>query len=267
MKGKVSRVIDVHYHLLFGLDDGPAEIEGSLELAQASIEEGVTHIVATPHANDRYPFQPEVNRERLAMLQDRVGDKLTLGLGCDFHLSYDNIEVLHRDPAKYCINGKRYLLVEFPEVFMASTMDDVLYRMALQGITPIITHPERNAFLQVEPYRMDAWVRRGYLLQVTGASLTGRFGRRAQELAIELVKKNWAHLVASDAHSVKHRSPSMRNAYNFLEENAGEETARRLCIENPRAVFYGDLLPPQPEPEAAEVRESKRGFFARLFGR
>lgn len=260
-------MIDVHYHLLFGLDDGPAEIEGSLELAQASIDEGVTHIVATPHANDRYKFQPEVNRERLAMIQERVGDKLTLGLGCDFHLSYDNIEDLHRDPQKYCINGKQYLLVEFPEFFMTSSMDAVLFRMALQGITPIITHPERNTLLQSSPDQLGEWARRGYLLQITGASLTGRFGARAQELAIELVRKNWAHLVASDAHSVQRRAPSMRGAFKFLEEKAGEEAARRLCIENPRAVFYGEPLPTQPAPEDTDMRESKRGFLARLFGR
>lgn len=260
-------MIDVHYHLLFGLDDGPAEIEGSVELAQASIEEGVTHIVATPHANDQYRFQPAVNRERLAMVQERVGDKLTLGLGCDFHLSYENIEDVHWDPSKYTINGKRYLLVELPAFFMASSMGDVFYHLALRGITPVITHPERNPFLQAEPDRLGDWVRSGYLLQVTGASFTGRFGSRAKHMAIDLLSKNWIHIVASDAHSVKGRSPSMKNSYEFLKENAGEETARRLCIENPRAVFYGEPLPPQPAAQDAEIRETKRGFLARLFSR
>lgn len=260
-------MIDVHYHLLYGLDDGPRTIEGSLELAQASIEEGVTHIVATPHANDRYPFRPEENRERLARLQEKVGDKLTLGLGCDFHLSYDNIADLARDPWKYTINGKRYLLVEFPDFGIAPGTSDTFYEMGLQGIVPIITHPERNLTLQQEPERIAEWIRGGCMVQVTGASLSGRFGSKAQKLAIDLVRRNWAHLVASDAHSVERRSPAMKRSYEELDRSFGRETADRLCVSNPRAVFYGEPLPPQPEPKDLFETREKKSFFGRLFGR
>lgn len=261
-------MIEIHYHLLYGLDDGPATLEDSLALAQASIDEGVTHIVATPHANDRYAFQPEVNRERLAVLQGRLGDKLTLGLGCDFHLSYDNIEDLKKQPAKYAINGGPYVLVEFPDYGISQNMSSIFFEMRLAGVTPIITHPERNPTLKAGPERMMEWVSSGCLVQVTAASLLGRFGRRAQALALDLVAKNWAHLVASDAHSVERRAPSMAPAYALLKEQFGQSTADRLCQENPRAVFYGQGLGAQPEPRGLYEKESKRrgGLLSRILG-
>lgn len=269
MKESSFSVIDIHYHLLFGLDDGPKTIEDSLALAQASIAEGVTHIVATPHANARYPFQPETNREQLAMLQARLGDKLTLALGCDFHLSYDNIEDLKKHPAKYAINGGPYVLVEFPDYGISQNMTGIFFEMKLAGVTSIITHPERNPTLKAAPERMMEWVSSGCLVQVTAASLTGRFGSRAQALALDLVRRNWVHLVASDAHSLERRPPAMGPAYALLKEQCGQATADRLCIHNPRAVFYGEPLPQQPEPHGLYEKEgrSRGGFLRRLLGR
>ena len=269
MKGSQSCVFDIHYHLLFGLDDGPKTIDESLQLAEASIAEGVTHIVATPHANDRYSFQPEVNRERLAMLQERLGDRLTLGLGCDFHLSYENIEDQARNPSKYTINGKQYLLVELSDFGISQNMSSIFFEMRLQGTVPIITHPERNPTLASEQQRMAQWIAEGCLVQVTAASLSGRFGSNAQAMAMTFVKRNWVHLIASDAHNADRRGPSMRRAYELLKDRFGTETADRLCVENPRAVFLGERMPPQPEPEhMTETDQPARGgFWSRLLGK
>lgn len=98
--------------MIFGVDDGPKTLEMSLSLAEASIAEGVTHVVCTPHASHAHKFQPEVNQERLAILKERLRGRLSLGLGSDFHLTYDNIEDATRDRATYTINSGRYLLVE-----------------------------------------------------------------------------------------------------------------------------------------------------------
>lgn len=262
-------MFDIHYHLLFGLDDGPKTIEDALGLAEASIAEGVTHIVATPHANSRYPFLPEVNRERLAILQERLGDRLTLGLGCDFHLSYENIEDLSKNPSKYTINGKQYLLVEFPDFGISQNMSNVFFEMRVAGVIPVITHPERNPTLVAEPNRMAEWIAAGYLVQITAASLTGRFGSKAQATALDLMKKNWVHIVASDAHSMNGRPPLLRGAHALISERFGVETADRLCIENPRAVFLGEHLPAQPEPVGIheDASASRGGFWSRLFRR
>ncbi len=262
-------MFDIHYHLIFGVDDGPKTIESSHELAEASIAEGVTHIVATPHASYKYPYQAEVNRERLAALNEHLGGRLTLGIGCDFHLSYDNLEELEKTPKKFTINGSDYLLVEFPDHVHASTYEDVFFRIMSLGITPIITHPERNPTLLESPSPIIDWVHRGCLVQVTAASLTGRFGSRSGTLTNLLLKGNYVHVVASDAHNTGSRAPAMKEAFDALKKNFGLATAERLCIHNPGAIFAGKPLPEQPEaigPLYERRPPKKKGFLRRLFG-
>lgn len=260
-------MIEIHYHLLYGVDDGPKNIEASLLLAEASIAEGVTHIVSTPHANTEYRFDPEVNRKRLAELQARLGDRVSLALGCDFHLSEENIEVFDRDPRRYTINGGKYLLVEFSDFGIPRSITDVLRAMIASGTVPIITHPERNAFLANDFDRLAEWLRIGCLIQVTAGSLSGRFGSAATSVSHQLLKKKWVHLIASDAHGVKSRPPELAAAYKALEKRYGKETADRLCVHNPLAVFHGNPLPNQPE--AVGVRRVRtvpsRNLFSRIF--
>lgn len=258
---------DIHYHLIFGVDDGPTTLEQSLELAEASIADGVTYVVATPHANYRYPFQPEINRERLDTLSQQLGGRLTLGSGCDFHLSYDNIEDLFRDPPKYTINGKQYLLVEFPDHGIPPTIANTFHQMQCAGVVPILTHPERNPILLANHDMMRNWLEIGCLVQITASSLLGQFGSRCEAFAHSLVKKNWAHLVASDAHYLKGRWPRMGEAYRILHDRYGDDVAERLCVRNPRAVVQGDALEIQPEPDYRDRRAQKGWSVSRLFGR
>lgn len=261
-------MFDIHYHLLFNLDDGPRSIDDSLAMAEASIAEGVTHVVCTPHANDAFSFQPELAREKMAALSDRLEGRLTLGLGCDFHLSYQNIEDLYRDRTKYTINGNHFLLVEFPDYVIPATMSDVFYRMAGFGIVPILTHPERNPTLVANPDRMVDWLRSGCLVQITSASLLGRFGKAAQAMSHRLLKQGRVHFIASDAHSISDRPPAMAPAYEIVKNRYGQETADRLCLHNPRAAFFGERLPPQPELLGVEYKTTprKRSFFSFLRG-
>lgn len=255
-------MFDVHYHLIFGVDDGPKSMEASLELAEASLAEGVTHVVATPHSSHRYPYQRQLNEERLQELQAMMGERLTFGLGCDFQLSYDNLEAFEKEPTRFTINRTKYLLVEFPDFVNASIYNDVFFRIMTAGVIPILTHPERNPTLVEKPDPIVEWARIGCLVQVTAASLWGRFGRRAEALSRALLKGNHVHLIASDAHDVSHRPPAMGQAFQHLKTNFGQETAERLCIHNPRAVFYGEALPVQPEPaESIAERKSAYGAF------
>ena len=240
-----------------------------MALAEASIKEGVTHIVATPHSNHEFVFRPQENRERLAVLNDRLGGRVTLGLGCDFHLSYENLEDFRKDHTKYTINGKQYLLVEFSDSSIPATATDILYELQLAGVVPIITHPERNPILVSNPRRLAEWIRGGCLVQVTASSLTDRFGRRAKAMSLELLRKNWVHFMASDAHGMDGRPPALGEAYRTLRAEFGTETADRLCVQNPGAAFRGEPLGAQPE--ALEIHEAarseKRGFFKGIFGR
>jgi protein-tyrosine phosphatase len=259
---------DIHYHMIFGVDDGPKTIEASLELAEASIIEGVTHVVCTPHSSDAYQFRPEVNSSRIQMLNQRLGGRITLGMGCDFHLTYDNIEDASKNKSKYTINGGRYLLVEFPEFGISRFSSDVLFQFSSSGLVPIITHPERNPELLATPSRMIEWLRIGCLIQVTAGSVIGRFGKRAQAMSLDLIKKNWVHFIASDAHSMEWRPPAMAPAFDFLKKRFGLETAERLCIHNPRAAFFNENLMPNPDPIGVyEDARPKRGFFDSIFRR
>jgi protein-tyrosine phosphatase len=262
-------MIDIHHHLLFETDDGPKDIESSVAQAEVAMADGITHIACTPHANDTFEFNPEKNREKLEAIRARMGDALTLGLGCDFHLSYENIEDALKHPTKFTINQGKYLLVEFAEFMIPQSIGDTFYEFTVKGIRPIITHPERNPILQKEHQKMAEWMRSGCLVQITASSLVGRFGKRAQVLAWDLLEKNWVHFIATDAHNLEGRRPAMRPAYEMLAKKYGEGTAARLCTENPRAAFENRPLGPQPEPEGVYEDEPsrKRGLMGKLFGK
>ena len=262
-------MIEIHYHLLHGVDDGPKDLPASLALAEASVAEGVTHIVATPHANFRYVFDPALNRAKLEELTQRLGERVKLGLGCDFHLSIENVADAFEHTTKYTINGGRYLLVEFPDFAIPPNFSNVLYEFTLRGIVPIVTHPERNPAIVAKPELMKPWIRCGCLIQITAASLVGKFGSRAQSLCHQMLKKNWVHLVASDAHSVDGRPPMMEPAHKSLTKAYGLGTAERLCTVNPRAIFDGQALPEQPEPLDVDdyFPSRRRGILSMLFSR
>src|ERR1700692_3759896 len=115
-------MIDIHHHLLHGLDDGATDLETSITMARLAVEEGITHVVCTPHANETYPFSPEVNAAKIAELRTHLEAEqipLTLGLGCDFHVSYDNLQAIEKSHARFTINGHGYLLVELPDYGLA----------------------------------------------------------------------------------------------------------------------------------------------------
>ena len=262
-------MIDVHYHLLYGVDDGPKVVEDSLALAELSIAEGVTHIVATPHANYRYPFDAAINRARMAQINEKLNGRLALGLGCDFHLSHENVSDAIEHVTKYTINGSKYLLVELPDLNVSSTMLDNLSHFQYSGIVPIVTHPERSPMLMSKPVLMKKLLGNGCLVQITASSLFGRFGKRAQQACHHMLKRNWVHLVASDAHNLKNRPPMMKRAYIELKKKYGVETANRLCDLNPRAIFDGRPLAEQPE--LLDMEDSmpfrSRGILGKIFSR
>jgi protein-tyrosine phosphatase len=269
-------MIDIHHHLLPGLDDGARSLDISLAMVEMAIADGITHIACTPHASHHYCFDPEKNATLFAQLQDavhqRFGEQMTLGLGCDFHLMFDNIEDAQRHPTRYTINGHNYLLVEFPDSAISPNSAQTLYQLSLSGMTPIITHPERNLILARQPERMAEWVKAGALIQVTASSLTGRFGPRAEQAAVWLLDHHWIHFLATDAHNTESRPPLLRPAFDWVAERYDLATAERLCIANPRAAFYGEAVGPQPDPAAPHVESRRRpagksSFFGRLFGR
>ena len=255
-------MVDIHFHLLPGLDDGPDTLEMALEMAERAAADGTTHIVATPHANPNFLFDSELIAQRAAELRSKVGDRLKIFTGCDFHLSFENLQDIQKHPQRYTIDGKGYLLVEFAAYSIPPEIDQTFHELQLAGITPIITHPERNRILRRHTDWLDKWASRGCAVQVTAGSLLGRFGPSAQQTATAWLESDRIHILASDAHNTTSRPPELGAAFQYVAQSRGEETARALCIENPLAALEGKPLPWTPEPSgAAETTPGKRKLF------
>jgi len=261
-------MIDIHSHPLPGVDDGAKTFDVAVEMCKMSGEDGVTHLVATPHSNYTYTFDPGLNRQLAAELQAAIGDKPKILLGCDFHLSYDNIQICAENSKDFTINQTNYLLVELPDQFIPDHFSRVYYDIQVAGLKPIITHPERNALIQRKPELVEQWVSIGCLVQVTAQSYVGGFGSKTRKFAEKLVNDGLVHFLASDAHDVKRRPPILSTAYEKLANEKGEEIADIVMKQNPEAVINGLPMPPQPYwtgEEDGVIR--KRSWYSFLLGR
>ena len=231
-------MVDIHSHILWGLDDGAETLEESLAMLKLAAESGTSDIVATPHANSRYRYETTVVQQKIEEVSAGVSGKPRIHRGCDFHLSFENVQDAMENPAKYVINGGPYLLVEFPNSPLAG-MRRVLSMLLDCGLVPIMTHPERNTHLRQINQDFLEWIQMGCLVQVTAQSLLGRFGKQSEESAWEMVRRGLVHFVASDAHDVTDRPPRLDLAFEAVSARAGESCARVLLIENPRAAIDG----------------------------
>jgi protein-tyrosine phosphatase len=249
-------MIDIHSHILWGLDDGSESLEESVAMLKAAAEAGTTDIVATPHSNANYRFDPDLIQSRIAELTDATGGVPRIHTGCDFHLSFENIEDAFKRPERYTINHKNYLLVEFPDLHIATALDGILLRFLEIGIVPIVTHPERNLILQQSIPRLEAWMQSGCLMQVTSLSLLGRFGRAAEKCAWELMERGLVHFLASDSHDPQDRHPRLDETYQAVARRYTEADAERLLVANPKAVLAGEPLP-EPEGPKGPLRKKK----------
>jgi protein-tyrosine phosphatase len=258
-------MIDIHCHPLPGIDDGARSLEMAVAMCQMAAKDGTTHLVATPHCNYRYQFDPEVNQARLKELQTAVGESPKLLLGCDFHLSYDNLRRLAKDGSDFSINHTRYLLVEFADHFIPEQMDSVLYEIEVAGFTPILTHPERNSVIQRKPELLYHWALRGCLVQVTAMSYIGGFGQRAEALSEEWLERNLIHFFASDGHDLKRRPPVLSSCYEKVVSVRGKDIADLLLEVNPSAVINGEPLPDPLQLLGPNESSRKKGWFSRFW--
>lgn len=252
-------MIDLHSHILRGIDDGARSLEDSLEIARAAVAGGITVIAGTPHVRDDWPTDVRVMEERVAELRAELG---RAGIGLDVRpggeialewLDRLPVEKLHR----FGLGGNpRYLLVETPYYGWPLGLEDALFSLSARGITSVLAHPERNAEVQRKPGRLAPLVESGVLVQVTAASVDGRLGRRAQECGLLLVEQRLAHLIASDAHHASVRAVGMSAAAEAVNDAA---LAVWLTQDVPAAIVDGTELPPRPEAR-------RRGRLGRLFG-
>jgi protein-tyrosine phosphatase len=262
-------MIDLHCHLLPGVDDGAEDLEESLAMARLAVADGIRGIVATPHfLNGVYHHRPEELRERFLQLKKSLAEQslaLSLYPGADVHLAPGLIRNLER-PELPSINNRRYLLLELPSFALPSALHDTLFHIRTKGFTPIITHPERNASIQRKPDQVDEMSRFGALFQVTAMSLTGEFGKKVRACAAALMEKGLVQVMASDAHSSKGRTPILSAGLKAAADLIGREAALRLVTDHPERILAGE---PWPEKDfnlrKEHSRRKKLSFYSRLF--
>lgn len=251
-------MIDIHCHLLPQIDDGAESMEIACAMAEMAIEDGVTHVIGTPHASPGRAFVPALIKERRDELQSHFEGRLVIATGCDFHLSFENLQDIRHDAERFTLNQKNYLLVEFAEFSIPPSLDQALHELQLAGLRPIVTHPERNPLIRTQPERLYQWLRQGCYVQITAQSLMGKWGDAAREMSLKWLDENLIHFVASDAHNITTRPLRLKETFAFIAKRRGEDIARALFVDNPRAAFEGLPLPFVPEPpEDESVNESR----------
>ena len=248
-------MIDIHSHFLPGLDDGAKTMADAVAMLEAAAADGTTCIVGTPHSNYEYEFSVSRNLELAAELQAKMGDRIRLMTGCDFHLSYENLEQVREDPSRFTVNQGRYLLTEFATHHIPPGIENQFHQLRLMKLIPVITHPERIPALIEE--RFDLLIKlvsMGCPVQITGGAITGRFGELAQGTCRTLIESGFAHFVASDAHDTVNRHPGLSGPRAVVAEEYGEEVAEALFVSNPLAAVESRPLPYWPEQPAPKPR-------------
>jgi protein-tyrosine phosphatase len=209
-------------------------------MLDAACAGGTADIAATPHSNPEFVFSRAAAEDLRRRLQEAVGDRIRIHLGCDLHLEADGVERAIADPSSYSLGGNSYLLVEPPEFLPAKTISEVCKRLYSAGLRPILTHPERYASLQSRERQIELWVEEGIRMQVTGGSLLGRFGSAARKTAERMIANGWAHFLASDAHNTGARSPDLSDVYRLVDDRWGHAVAAQLLERNPRCALEGE---------------------------
>lgn len=257
-------MIDLHNHLLPGIDDGAKKVEETLEFLRIARRDGVQVVVATPHMKPGvYDNDRDTILQRVAMVREAArGDEaegVELLPGAEVYYTAD-LAARARAGALMTVGDRgRYLLLELPYQQSPMHVDDSIFQLRLLGITPLMAHPERVAYYLEDIERVAASVRLGALTQVTANSLTGRFGDKARDFARAMLERNLVHVLASDSHDVRYRPPIMSEGLRAAAAVLGESRARRLVQDIPRAILDGKDV----EVEEA-VAPPRRGMMARL---
>lgn len=217
-------MIDIHSHILPGIDDGAQTIEDSIKMAKAAVNEGITTIIATPHhknnqfTNLKSSILTKVNDLNTVLKQENI--PLTVLPGQEVRIYGEVLEDYYKEEI-LTLNHTKYLFIEFPSSSVPRYAERLLYELQTEGIIPIIVHPERNKELQEKPDLLYQFVKNGALTQVTASSVAGYFGKNVKKFSEQLIEHNLTHFVASDAHNVHNRGFKMVEALDTIEENFG----------------------------------------------
>ena len=258
-------MIDLHSHILPGIDDGAKTLEISLEMARLAVADGIHTMACTPHIypglyiNDAQGIVQA--RDALQLALDAQGIKLRLVTGADVHLVPDLLAGL-RGGRVPTLNGSRYVLLEPSHHVAPPRFEESVFQLVAAGYTPVITHPERLTWIETHYPVFVGMIRQGAWMQVTAGALTGMFGPRAKYWGEKFIGEGHAHLLATDAHSNRRRVPCLSEGLAVAQRLLGKEEAARLVLERPQSIL-DDLSPgaAAPLPE----RAVQRGWLARFW--
>lgn len=244
-------MIDIHCHILPGLDDGAQTLENSLEMAKAAVNDGIRKIAATPHhQTSRYNNPKKVVVEKVNQLNDalqREGIPLEILTGQEVRL-FGDWELEYDRDLIATVNNKNYILIEFPANHVPNYAERLFYEMQTKGLIPVIVHPERNSQIVEQPDKLFSLVEKGAISQVTASSVTGDLGKKIQKFSFQLIEANLTHCVASDAHNTTTRPFHLSAAYEEIEREFGTEIVY-MFRENAEYIISGQMIyreDPQP---------------------
>jgi protein-tyrosine phosphatase len=236
-------MVDIHCHILPNVDDGSRSWEMTADMCRVAADDGIRHIVATPHCNHEFAFDRPRYEAMVSELREASLGRVEFSIGCDFHFSYENITDALENPTRYTINGTRYLLMEFSDYGIPPKTNDHIFSLTSRGLAPIITHPERNPLLVRRPEYILELIDAGALVQLTANSITGFWGAKAKSVSEWLLRQGAVHVVASDAHDSRHRRPVLSEARLAVTKLVGDDVAEDLVLNNPQAIIDGRALP------------------------
>lgn len=264
-----SGFVDLHAHVLPGIDDGPPDLATSVALLRAAADGGTAAIVATTHSAEvlQMGFDAAAMEARMAEVQaaaQEAGVAIEVAYGAEIFVESDSVQRL-TEGRLFPLHHTRYVLIEPPFGALPLYLNQALFELQTNGYIPILAHPERNSEVQEQPRRLEEWAARGAFIQMSAASLLGGFGRAAQRTAKLAIGRRLCHVIASDAHDPVRRPPMLRPAYDAVAREFGAATAQALFVTHPAAVYAGQMLHP-PEPLPLEPATTS-GLFRRLLGR
>lgn len=240
-------MIDLHCHYLPGIDDGAQVLGEALDLARAAVAAGIKTAVMTPHVHvGRYDNNLSSIRNSFAAFRQALRDHdipLQIRIGGEVRIAAEIIALIEEGEMPYLgeLDGHQILLLEFPHSQLMFGAEKLIRWLLARQIRPLIAHPERNKDVMRDFEKIYPFVAMGCLLQLTGASIIGQFGKPAQDCALKLIERNWVTVVASDAHNLIHRPPNLDLARKALVDLGGEAFARRLTEDTPAEIVRGNI--------------------------
>ncbi|MFV0560032.1 MAG: tyrosine-protein phosphatase [Enterococcus sp.] len=237
-------MMDLHCHILPGIDDGAKNLNESLAMAKKAVDQGITHILCTPHHNQRFQNPKADVLEAVPKLQAELDQRkipLTLFEGQEVRIHSDLLREIAADRILFTDVEDTYLLIEFPTREIPVYAEQLLYQLRKQGKVPIIVHPERNFGFQESPNRLLSFLNMGCLAQLTAPSVVGIYGKTTQKLSHQMLANGMVQMIASDAHARNKRDFYLKEAYAYVRKHFGEEKLTEMdtiC----RAVINGDRV-------------------------